>query len=138
MTVQVPVLVWTVICFGALILILNHLLFKPMLAFMDRRAERIAKAAEKAAENRRALTEAEEELTRFREEEKRHCEALTEKALSDARREADELVNGAAQKNADRLLARREELSAEAERIGSALDEKTEELARAWLTSLTN
>ena len=44
MTVQLPVLLWTVICFGALILILNNLLFKPMLAFMDRREESIARA----------------------------------------------------------------------------------------------
>ncbi len=136
MTVQLPVLLWTVICFGALILILNNLLFKPMLAFMDRREERIARAAEKEAGIRRALDEAEEARKRFDEEERQHISLLAQNALADARREADLLLGDASKKHADSLERRRKELAAESEEIKHTLDENAEELARSWLSSL--
>ena len=41
MTVQLPVLLWTVICFGVLMLGLNFLLFKPLLSHMDARREKL-------------------------------------------------------------------------------------------------
>ena len=138
MTVQLPVLLWTVICFGALILILNNLLFKPMLAFMDRREERIARAAEKEAGIRRALAEAEEARKRFDEEERQHISLLAQNALADARREADLLLGDAAKKHADSLERRRKELAEESEEIKHTLDENAEELARSWLSSLVS
>ena len=136
MTVQLPVLLWTVICFGALILILQNLLFKPMLAFMDRRGERIAKAAEKQAAERRAAEEAQAALERFREEEEKHISALSAAALNDARREADRMLGEAAEKHAEFLGRRRDELTRESEEIRNTLDGNAQELARAWLRSL--
>ncbi len=50
MTIQLSVTVWTVICFVALMLILNNLLFKPVLKLMDERKERIDNAAKKLSE----------------------------------------------------------------------------------------
>lgn len=50
MTIQLSVTVWTVICFILLMLILNNLLFKPVLKLMDRRKERIDNAAKKLEE----------------------------------------------------------------------------------------
>ena len=135
MTVQLPVLLWTVICFGALILILYFLLFKPMLTFLDRREERISRAAEREADHRRALDEAQEALKRFQEEEKAHIAALSAEALSDAKADADRLLADTARENAAFLDRRREELTQESETIRGALDENTEELARAWLSS---
>ena len=136
MTVQLPVLLWTVICFGALILILYFLLFKPMLSLMDRREERISRANEREEENRRALAEAQQALERFREEEKAHIDALSAKALSDAKTDADRLTADAAKENAALTERRREELKQESAEIRGVLDNNTEELARAWLSSL--
>ena len=50
MTIQLSVLVWTIICFGLLMLILHHLLFQPVLKVMDDRKARIQNAAKKKAE----------------------------------------------------------------------------------------
>lgn len=50
MTIQLSVLVWTIICFGLLMLILHHLLFQPVLKVMDDRKVRIQNAAKKKAE----------------------------------------------------------------------------------------
>ena len=44
MNVQASVLIWTVINFCILMLLLNKLLFKPLLSFMDARREKIAHA----------------------------------------------------------------------------------------------
>ena len=44
MTIQPNVLIWTVLCFCAFMLILWRLLLRPMLRFMDARDERIAHA----------------------------------------------------------------------------------------------
>ena len=44
MTIQPSVLIWTIICFCLMMVILNKLLFKPLLSFMDARNDRIARA----------------------------------------------------------------------------------------------
>ena len=44
MNIQINILIWTVLCFCAFMLILWRLLLKPLLAFMDARKARIAKA----------------------------------------------------------------------------------------------
>ena len=137
MTVQLPVLLWTVICFGALVLILNNLLFKPMLAFMDRRNERIRLAAEKKEANERALREAEEAVLRFREEQAAHTAALSEKALADARKEADRLVSDAVRRGKEDTEALRLRLEREREEIGRILSGDADRLAEAWLAALT-
>ena len=50
MTIQLSVTVWTVICFVLLMLILHNLLFKPVLAVMDKRNKKIEGAKAKKAE----------------------------------------------------------------------------------------
>ena len=57
MTIQISVTIWAVICFCLLMVILNHLLFKPVLQVMDRRKEKIQAATLKKAEYERALEE---------------------------------------------------------------------------------
>ena len=64
MTIQLPVLLWTVICFVLLMLILSRLLFRPLLDFMDRREEKIRSAARKLEETEQARRDAEEKLAR--------------------------------------------------------------------------
>ena len=66
MTIQLSVLVWTIICFVLLMLILQHLLFQPVLNVMDNRKARIQNAAKKKAECSRI---AEQNAAALREEE---------------------------------------------------------------------
>ena len=58
MTIEPSLIVWTVLCFLALMLILKKLLFQPMLTFMDTRNAKI-EAARKAKEDARTEYEAE-------------------------------------------------------------------------------
>ena len=50
MSVKISDIIWTVICFGLFTLVINLLLFKPMLRFMDARKERLEKARAHKAE----------------------------------------------------------------------------------------
>lgn len=62
MNIQLPVVLWTVICFLLLMLILKNLLFKPVFRVMDQRKEKIAQANEKKAEIKRLTEEHEKRL----------------------------------------------------------------------------
>lgn len=64
MTIQISVLIWTVICFVLLMLILHNLLFKPTLQVMDERKRKIEAAAAKKEELLRAQQEYTAELER--------------------------------------------------------------------------
>ena len=86
MTIQINILIWTVICFCAFMLILWRLLLKPMLAFLDARKARIAHAhsLDRSAERaeKQALLEAQRlaEVQRQAEERKQIVLALREKS----------------------------------------------------------
>ena len=54
MNIQLPVLLWTVICFVVLMFILKNLLFKPVFQMLDQRKAKIA-AAQKKKEDIYAL-----------------------------------------------------------------------------------
>ena len=86
MTIQINILIWTVICFCAFMLILWRFLLKPMLAFLDARKARIANAhsLDRSAERaeKQALLEAQRlaEVQRQAEERKQIVLALREKS----------------------------------------------------------
>lgn len=82
MTIQVSVILWTVICFLCLLLILQKLLFGPMLRCMDAREKRVADARERHRQN--------EEFS-----------ASAKRAAEDAARAANER----AKKDAERIIA---------------------------------
>ena len=96
MTIQINVLLWTVICFCAFMLILWRLLLKPMLAFMDARKARIAHArsldrtGEREAERARLEQQRQEEARRLAEERRQAVLALQEenRAAQEAREKA--------------------------------------------------
>ena len=82
MTIEPSLIVWTVLCFLALVLILKKLLFQPMLTFMDTRNAKI-EAARKAKED--ARTEYEAEARRLADE--RAAQEAAEQAERKAQRE---------------------------------------------------
>ena len=137
MTVQLPVVLWTVICFVLLIVILDRLLFRPMLAFMDAREEKIRRAREKLDADAEAQRRAEEALETFHRDEETHLGALARETVAEARREADEMTARAARESAEAVERCRAELGEDAREIAQQLDKRTEELARAYLSALT-
>lgn len=137
MTIQVSVLVWTVICFLLLMAILHFLLFKPVLQMMDRRREHIRSAKAKKAQYARMAEE---------------YAAVLEKSRADRlARQQKELKNELERLRADNrtLLATANEtrlrkvdeysVKAEADcaRLLTLLSEQADELAVFFAQSLT-
>lgn len=115
MTIQISLVIWTIIGFVVLSLILNRFLFKPLLKVMDDRNEKI-----KAGEEIR------------RQELERREKARKELELSNAAREQEaletaELELSNERKKTEMILAEKiAEYDAELEKIGKEFEEKTD------------
>ena len=136
MTVQVSVTVWTILCFLALMLILDRLLFRPLLSFMDERRSKVDGARER---KETALRQREEELHHREEElaaaQKRAAQDLAA-AVESAQKEA---VRAAADKKADnvqRLEETRRKLEQESQEIQQQILPRIEGLAAVFARQL--
>jgi F-type H+-transporting ATPase subunit b len=112
-------LVFNLINFGLLVLLLRWLLYRPALAYLDRRREQIAArmTAAKAAEETgvRLVTQREEEragarerATRILEETRQRAEKAIDEARERAKKEADRIIEDARlqmEQERDRKLA---------------------------------
>ncbi|MBR3059522.1 MAG: hypothetical protein IKG89_02795 [Oscillospiraceae bacterium] len=84
MNIQPNILIWTILCFCAFMLILWRLLLRPLLRFMDAREARIAharsldKSAQRAEEKARREAERQLALRRIAEEGRRELQAQRE------------------------------------------------------------
>ncbi len=115
MTIQVNVLIWTVLCFCAFMLILWRLLLKPLLAFMDARNARIAHARslDKTAEKERQEALAETQ----RLAEIRQRSAFRKQAIQALREESTLERETREKRYLQETKKRREELEAEASEL---------------------
>lgn len=90
MSIQVSIIVWTIISYLLLMLILHNWLFKPILSVMDKRRARIEQAAAKKAEEARLLEEhrAEQEKKKaaYLKEQKARLKKETEKIQADSKK----------------------------------------------------
>lgn len=136
MTVQPSILLWTVITFCLTMFVLNRFLFRPMLAFMDKRQEKIDRAAARKAENARRLAEAEENLVRFRAEEEKHLADLAAAALVKARHDAETLITVTHRKQNQMLDLHVAELESESKEIEKVLDGQIDDMARRYAAVL--
>ena len=98
MTIQLSVLVWTIICFGLLMLIFHHLLFQPVLKVMDDRKARIRGATRKKAEyaaiaEKNAAALREKEAARL-EAQREQIKAQIETIRLDGKKAADAAKDG--------------------------------------------
>ena len=129
MTIEPSLIVWTVLCFFALMLILKKLLFQPMLTFMDTRNAKI-EAARKAKEDARTEYEAE---ARSLADERAAQEAQLRQSDAEALEQAqEELRRETTQKRAEaaqRLAENRAALAEESERITRELEPQLSDLA---------
>lgn len=138
MTIQLSVLIWTIITFCLFFVVINHLLLKPMLAFMDQRKARIDHAAEKDAEYKRALAESEQKLAEFHLEESRHQAQCSKEAVERAHSEAAALAGETAMVRMRMISERKAELGIEHHEIEEILDTRVEEVAAAYLSTLVS
>lgn len=136
MTIQPSILLWTVITFCLTVFVLNRFLFKPMLAFMDKRQEKIDSAAAKKAENDRLLAEAEEKLAQFRAEEEKHLTELAASALTNARRDAETLIIVTHRKQNQKLDLHVADLETESKEIEKVLDTQLDDMAKRYADTL--
>ncbi len=138
MTIQLSVLVWTVICFCLLMLILNNLLFKPMLTFMDKRKEKIDAAQKRKAEIEKSEREYAENLESRREKFLLDEAKRAEEAINSAMKKADEMEKTAELENEKRIELAKADVEIEKSELSEKLDESVEELAQAFVTRIVS
>ena len=133
MTIQISLVIWTVIGFVVLSLILNRFLFKPLLAVMDKRNEKI----KTAQENRQAELERREKTRQALEiaNAARQQEALkaAEKELANERKKTETIL---AEKKAeyDAALEKiRTEYETDTHEAEQNLSEKIDKLALKYV-----
>jgi F-type H+-transporting ATPase subunit b len=107
--IQPSLIIWTVICFGLLMLVLDRLLFRPLLKLMDERKERAESARRRAGEAKLALEARESELALSREAERqRLLKEASEKAEA-FRRDSEAELRALSRELEERVARNREE-----------------------------
>ena len=128
MSIDLSVVIWTVVGFCVFMLLLDRFLFKPLLRFMDDRRRRIDEAL---AEGRRAEEErrsAAEEAEREREKTRLAETAAAEARMEQLRAEAKENELRAEKENAAVIENRRSELEREKDGIKARLTDDADRL----------
>lgn len=138
MSVKISDIIWTIICFGLFTLVINVLLLKPLLRFMDARKERLEKARARMGEL--------EALKEARDEERARESAEEARLLAENGREQLRLASERARlelRDYEAELLRREEetklklgeFSAETdEKLASAIDRMAEAYTNRLIT----
>lgn len=138
MTIQPSILIWTLICFALLMVILDRLLFRPILSFMDARNERIAAAVRKKEEGERAVHEAEAELAARREQAASRTAAMAETEIADAKVRAKNMIAKAERERETRIEECKTEISAKTCELEDGLDDGVDRLAKAFVEKLVS
>lgn len=136
MTIQLSVTLWTILCFLALMVILDRLLFRPMLSFMDARREKI-EAARALREN--AEKERQNELDRRAEEKKaslQQTQSSEAAQLETLRRTSAQAIEKRKAENARWLNAMSSGLDEESATIRRQLEPLMDEMAVAFANRL--
>ncbi len=113
MTIQLPVLLWTIILFVVLMLVLNGLLFKPFFRVMDARKARVEAAKARHEHDLQALKEAEEAGRKAGEQREAERARLAAERNSEAEEYAAKLIADARHRQHEALAAYAVELEQE-------------------------
>lgn len=107
--IQPSLIIWTVICFGLLMLVLDRLLFRPLLKLMDERKEKAESARRRAGQAKLELEARESELALSREAERqRLLKEASEKAEA-FRRDSEAELRALSRELEERVARNREE-----------------------------
>lgn len=90
--VSLSTMLATGVIFLALMLILNLMLYKPLLKFMDERNLSIANDEQKVQENATQMSNFNDELSTIKQNTRNEIAAIKQKAISEAKAAADEAV----------------------------------------------
>ena len=136
MTIQLSVTLWTILCFLALMVILDRLLFRPMLSFMDARRAKI-EAARAVREESAAAREAElERREASRREAAQKAQTAETQKLETTRRAIVQAVDKRKAENARWLEAMSSGLDQESDTIRRQLEPLMDEMAVAFANRL--
>lgn len=138
MTIQPSILIWTLISFCLLMLILDRLLFRPMLSFMDARNERIAAAQTKKEEDERALSAAEAELSERREAARVRRTEMAGAELADAKIRAKGMLAKADAERESRVETCKNELVLKSRELEDGLEMGIDRLAKAFADKMVS
>ena len=138
MTIQISVLLWTVITFCILMFFLNKFLFKPLLAFMDAREQKIASARERREKAALALETAEREAEEKRRAAEKQARDAAAAAILDAKRLAAKQTAEAENRFALLLEQRRSEMETEKRELQQNLDAGMDDLVTAFVQKLVS
>ncbi len=136
MTIQPSILLWTLICFALMMLVLDRLLFRPMLSFMDARNEKIAAAAQKKEAYDRALRETEAELTARREQASQRAATLAKTEIVDAKHRAKSMIAKAEIDRETRVGLCKTEIAEHTDSLEISLASSVDTLAKAFVDKL--
>ena len=138
LTIQPSVFIWTVICFCLLMLILNRLLFRPMLRFMDERQEKVNRAAATNEENRSLRAAAEAALEQRKRKNADLTAANEQERIAAAQKEADQRLAQARRESERELQTQQEHFAAERRNFDAELEQGLEELAQAFVSKFVS
>ena len=138
MNIQLPVMLWTVICFFVLMLVLDRLLFRPVLGMMHNRRKKMeyAAAERKVAELR--LRENNEKRARALENARRQELDRAAETVADAKEAAAKRLAEETARLQSELANGREQIGTEKARLEAQLELELEELATALAEKLVS
>lgn len=136
MSIQISVVIWTVICFLLLMLILHNWLFKPVLEVMEKRRSRIEKAKEKQLEVQRLTAEYESKLVEqkkaFEKEQKANADMEIERIQANSKKS----VENARVVRLNTYETYREECAKEYSKILATAETSTKQIAEIFAERL--
>lgn len=136
MNIQLPVVIWTVICFLILMLVLKFLLFKPLLEIMDKRKERTARAEEKKAQLESLKSEHEKRIEIINEDLKIQRENYIKSELKLIRVKNKTDIEEAKNARFSRVEDYKAETHKEKEEIKEHFSRRVADIARVFAESL--
>lgn len=132
MNIQPSVIIWTVICFSLMMLVLDRLLFRPVLAVLDSRRERLTEARQKKADMEKQITEQRERCEMLRLERAEQKNAHIQQALEQIQAKEKTVLKDAHRECLLRIDVYREQREKELEEILTAVSPKMAEVAEMF------
>ena len=138
MTIQLSILLWTLISFVVLMLVLNNLLFKPILSFMDARNEKISGAKKRKLENEERVKDAQLETEKRRQIAMSLNAADAEKDIHEAKERAASIIAKINREGEEKLALCKAELEKNGVFSDDTLEKEAQKLAEHFACRLMN
>ena len=136
MDIKLSDIIWTIILFGLFTLVLNRLLIKPVLGFMDERKRRMDEAHTRAESRRAELSAARERALAEQEDRRREEAKESERRLAEASNEYSEELKRLSAELSEKEARSRAELPSLERSADEALDNAMDDLVDAFTEKL--